>query len=87
MSRTYRYDPEAGCGRGGKSEARRRDAEHAASEAEPMPAAEGAFHGEGAFPEGNARAGEVEMAEAVRSTATSAGCFRSTTGSTWAGAG
>ena len=43
MSRTYRYDPEAGCGRGGKSEARRRDAERAASETEPMPVAEGAF--------------------------------------------
>ena len=66
MSRTYRYDPEAGCGRGGKSEARRRDAERAASEAEPMPAAEGAFHGEGAFPDGSARAGEAEMAEAVK---------------------
>ena len=65
MSRTYRYDPEAGCGRGGKSEARRRDAERAASEAEPMPAAEGAFHGEGAFPGGSGRAGEAEMAEAV----------------------
>ena len=70
MSRTYRYDPEAGCGRGGKSEARRRDAERAASEAEPMPAAEGAFHGESAFPEGSARAGAAEMAVGAFSTVT-----------------
>ena len=117
MSRTYRYDPEAGCGRGGKSEARRRDAERAAAEAEPMPAAEGAFHGEGAFPDGSARAGEAEMAEAVKMMRPGVehlvwamerdgvicrseredyvsilNChicrgFRSTTGSTWAGAG